>query len=126
MTLTGAEVQRLASEVADHLPGVSSGYPFTQHLRVWKFAGRVFLVVTEDDPALEIITVKADPFHGDALRREHAAISRGRYFDKEHWISITAGEEITRTLIEDLVHGSYELAEHHAPKKDRPDHDAST
>lgn len=77
---------------------------------MWKVAGKVFLIVTEADPELEIITVKVDPDLGDALRHEHATISRGRYFHKAHWISIAAGEGITRDLVEDLVHGSYQLA----------------
>ncbi|HEY9563883.1 MAG TPA: MmcQ/YjbR family DNA-binding protein [Nocardioides sp.] len=114
MSLSVPEVQQIAAEVADDLPGTTSGYPFTRHLRVWKVAGKVFLIVTEDDPELEIITVKVDPDHGDALRQEHATISRGRYFHKAHWISIAGGEGITDDLVDDLVHGSYELARHRA------------
>ncbi|MBK0419861.1 MmcQ/YjbR family DNA-binding protein [Leucobacter sp. CSA1] len=124
MSLTGTKLQRVAVEAADRLPGTSSGHPFTAHLRVWKVAGKVFLIVTEDDPELEIITVKVDPHLGDALRRDHASISRGRYLDKEHWISIAAGDGVTRSLVEGLVHGSYELAEQQAPAKDRPEEDA--
>lgn len=120
MSLDGQSVQRIAQETADGLPGTSSGYPFTKHLRVWKVAGKVFLIVTEDDPELRIITLKVDPDLGDGLRREHESISRGRYLDKQHWISIAAGQGITRTLVEDLVHGSYELAEEKLPVKDRP------
>ena len=109
VSLGGQDVQRVAREVADGLPGTSSGYPFTPHLRVWKVAGKVFLIVTEDDPDSEIITVKVDPGRGDALRRDHPSISRGRYLDKAHWISVAAGPGVTRPLVEDLVHGSYEL-----------------
>lgn len=124
MSLTGTKLQRVAAEAADRLPGTSSGHPFTSHLRVWKVAGKVFLIITEDDPELEIITVKVDPRLGDALRRDHASISRGRYLDKEHWISIAAGDGVTRSLVEGLVHDSYELAEQQAPAKDHPEEDA--
>lgn len=123
MSLSGKDLQRAAREVADRLPGTSSGYPFTKHLRVWKVAGKIFLIVTEDDRELEIITVKADPDYGDALRRDHPAISRGRYLDKTHWVSIAAGEGITRTLVEDLVLGSYDQVEQRLPVKDRPESD---
>ncbi|WP_029088711.1 MmcQ/YjbR family DNA-binding protein [Brevibacterium album] len=122
--MDGEKIQQVAVEIADRLPGTGNGYPFTAHLRVWKVAGKVFLIVTENDPELKIITVKADPHLGDALRRDHAAISRGRYLNKEHWISIASGEGITRSLVEDLVHDSYDLAERQAPAKDRPDRDA--
>ena len=110
MSHGGPDVRQIAAEVADRLPGTSSSYPFTKHLRVWKVTGKVFLIVTEDDPELEIITVKVDPDLGAALRHEYATISRGRYFHKEHWISIAVGVGITRDLVEDLVHGSYDLA----------------
>lgn len=121
MTLDGEEVQRIAREVADRLPDTSSGYPFTPHLRVWKVAGKVFLIVTEDDPEQQIVTLKVDSHHGDALRRDHSTISRGHYLDKNHWVSIAAGRGITRTLVEDLVHGSYELVAETLPGKDRPE-----
>lgn len=121
MTLSGEDIQRSAREIAEELPGTSSGYPFTDHLQVWKVAGKVFLIVTEDDSEHQIITVKADPDHGDALRRSHDSISQGHYLDKEHWISIGPGTGITTPLVEDLVHGSYELAKDHLPAKDRPE-----
>ncbi|WP_309131572.1 MmcQ/YjbR family DNA-binding protein [Brevibacterium sp.] len=121
MTLSGRDIQRTAQEVADGLPGTSAGYPFTEHLRVWKVSGKVFLIVTEDDPDLEIITVKIDPDEGDELRRNHEAITRGHYLDKEHWISIGAGTGITKAVVEDLVRGSYDLAAEQLPVKDRPE-----
>lgn len=124
MSLTGKKIQQVAADAADRMPGTTSEYPFTEHLRVWKVAGKVFLIVTEDDPDLEIITVKVDPHHGDTLRRAHAGISRGQYLDKKHWISITAGEGITRSLVEDLVEDSYDLVVHQAPAKDRPGEEA--
>lgn len=118
MTLSGEDIQQKAQEVADGLPGTSSGYPFTPHLRVWKVAEKVFLIVTEDDPELQIITVKVDPGHGDALRRDYDSISRGHYLDKEHWISIGAGTGITKNLVNELVDDSYELVAEQLPKKD--------
>lgn len=70
----------------------------------------MFLIVTEDDPDLQIITIKVDPHHADALRRDHETITAGHYLDKRHWISISAGPDITAGLVEDLIHGSYDLA----------------
>ncbi|MBT2514739.1 MmcQ/YjbR family DNA-binding protein [Arthrobacter sp. ISL-30] len=114
-------MQRIARQVAEGLPETSSGYPFTPHLQVWKVAGKVFLIVTEDDPDQQIVTVKIGLDHGDALQRDHASISRGHYLNKEHWVSIAAGPGITRTIVEDLVHGSYELVTAALSGKDRPE-----
>nr|WP_209044035.1 MmcQ/YjbR family DNA-binding protein [Brevibacterium marinum] len=102
------------------MAATGSGYPFTEHLQVWKVAGKVFLIVTEDDPELEIITVKAEPHHGDALRREHDSIIRGHYLDKDHWISIGSGAGITPTVVDELVQDSYDLVREQLPLKDRP------
>lgn len=111
MTLSGPWLQQLARDTAASLADVSHGHPFTPHLDVWKVGDKVFLIVTDDDPGLQIITIKVDPHRGDALRRDHKTITAGHYLDKQHWISIGSGEGITSTLIEDLVHGSYDLAD---------------
>lgn len=110
MTLSGRRVQQVARDTAASLAEVTSGHPFTPHLDVWKVREKVFLIVTEGDPNLPIITVKIDPHHGDALRRDHESIVAGHYLDKHHWISIGPGPGITPALIADLVEGSYELA----------------
>lgn len=106
----GETLQQTARDTAASLAHVSQGRPFTPHLEVWKVRDKVFLIVTEDDPELQIITVKVDPHHGDALRRAHESITPGHYLDKQHWISVGAGPGVTERLVEDLVQGSYELA----------------
>ena len=120
MNLSGQDIQTKAREVGCDLSATSSGYPFADHLQVWKVAGKVFLIVTEDDPDLETITLKIEPHHGDTLRRGHRSISRGHYLDTDHWISIGTGAGVTRTLVEDLVQDSYDLAREQLPLKDRP------
>lgn len=77
---------------------------------MWKVRDKVFLIVTENDPDLQIITVKADPHYGEALRRDHDSITPGHYLDKQHWISVGAGRGVTKRLVEDLVLDSYDLA----------------
>ena len=116
MTLSGERVQQIARELAASLADVSHGHPFTPHLDVWKVGEKVFLIVTEDDPDLQIITVKVDQHHGDALRRDYESITVGHYLDKRHWISIGPGAGITAELIENLVHTSYDLADAHHPE----------
>ncbi|TFD52173.1 MmcQ/YjbR family DNA-binding protein [Cryobacterium frigoriphilum] len=116
MTPSGKQLQQHAREVARSLEDVTGGRPFTPHLDVWKVHDKVFLVVTDDDPELQIITVKVDPDQGDALRRDVESITSGHYFDKRHWISIGPGAGVTKQLIEHLVLGSYDLADDHGPR----------
>jgi predicted DNA-binding protein (MmcQ/YjbR family) len=110
MTLSGNTLQQTARDAAVALEDVSNGRPFTPHLDVWKVHGKVFLIITEDDPDQQIITVKADPHHGDALRRDHDSITPGYYLNKQHWISVGPGPGVTKQLIENLVQDSYDLA----------------
>ncbi|MEU9063207.1 MmcQ/YjbR family DNA-binding protein, partial [Streptomyces sp. NPDC048430] len=65
MSAAGDRLQDTARHTALALPGTDHGYPFTEHLDVYKVAGRVFLIVT-DDPDEQIITVKCEPEHARA------------------------------------------------------------
>jgi len=120
VSLSGSQLQQSARDTAAALARVGHGRPFTPHLDVWKVAGKVFLIVTDDDPEAQIITVKVDPAHAQTLRRDYESITPGRYLDKRHWASIGPGPGITKHLVEDLVHGSYELITDRLPAKDRP------
>ncbi|MER5437799.1 MmcQ/YjbR family DNA-binding protein [Streptomyces sp. NPDC002790] len=108
MSAAGERLQDTARRVALALPDVSHGYPFTPALDVYKVAGKVFLIVT-DDPAEQIITVKCEPELARTKARHHASITPGRYLDKRHWISLGPGPGITKRLITEAVEDSYDL-----------------
>ena len=118
MTLSGSALQDVARQTAEALAEVTSGYPFTRSLLVYKVSGRVFLIITED-PNEEIITVKAEPPHIDALVTRHESIQPGRYLDKYHWVSIGPGTGVTESLVQDLVRESYDLVVDGLPRRDR-------
>lgn len=119
MTISGKRLQDVARGTARKLPGVSNGRPFTAKLDVYKVAGKVFLIVT-DDPGERIITVKAVPEHARFLRQEHEGVAPGRYLDKRHWLSVGAGRDITTGTVRDLVGRSYELVLESLPRTHRP------
>ena len=106
--MDGGHLQAVARETAAALADVTEGRPFVDKLHVYKVGGRVFLIVT-DDPAEQIITVKADPGDGRALRNEYRSVAAGRYLDKRHWISVGADSDITAEVVADLVRASYDL-----------------
>nr|WP_203674251.1 MULTISPECIES: MmcQ/YjbR family DNA-binding protein [unclassified Streptomyces] len=112
-------MQDTAREAALALPGVSHGRPFVDKLDVYKVAGKVFLIVT-DDPDEQIITVKCDPEHARAQGRGYPSITPGRYLDKRHWISLGTGPGITERLVTDAVENSYDLVAERLPQRDRP------
>ncbi|MER7727444.1 MmcQ/YjbR family DNA-binding protein [Streptomyces sp. NPDC096323] len=118
MTITGKRLQDVAHSTAGNLPGVSSGRPFTPKLDVYKVAGKVFLIVT-DDPDDQIITVKAEPDRAWSLRQEYESVAPGRYLDKRHWISVSAGRDIATGTVKELVGHSYDLVLDSIPRKHR-------
>lgn len=114
------QVQPFARKLAASMPGVSHGRPFVESLDVYKVGSKVFLIVT-DDPNERIITVKVEPEQRSALSDRFQSVTAGRYLDKDHWISISAGPGITGGVVTDLVKGSYRLVVKTIRKADRPD-----
>ncbi len=76
MSAVGDRLHGAARQAALPLPDVSHGYPFTPGLDVYRVAGKVFLIVT-DDPDEQIVTVKCEPEHARAQERGYATRSRG-------------------------------------------------
>lgn len=113
-------LQPFARKLAASMPGVSHGRPFVEMLDVYKVGAKVFLIVT-DDPNERIITVKIEPEQRGALSDRFQSITAGRYLDKDHWISISAGPGITDSVVTDLLKGSYRLVLKTIRKADRPD-----
>ncbi len=116
---TGERLQQVARSTVQALPGVDRGRPFVDKLDVYKVAGKVFLIVT-DDPDELIITVKVEPDRGRYLRNRYSSVVPGRYLDKTHWISVGAAGGVTAQLVEDLVDHSYELVLGSVPRARRP------
>jgi predicted DNA-binding protein (MmcQ/YjbR family) len=119
VSTAGDRLQGTARQAALALPDVSHGRPFTPVLDVYKVAGKVFLIIT-DDPDEQIITVKCEPEHARAQQRGYSSITPGRYLDKRHWISLGPGPGITQRLVTDAVENSYDLVVERLPRRDRP------
>ncbi|ONK11756.1 MmcQ/YjbR family DNA-binding protein [Streptomyces sp. MP131-18] len=119
MSAAGDRLQDTARRSALALPDVSHGRPFTPQLDVYKVAGKVFLIVT-DDPDEQIITVKCEPEHARAHVHDYPSITPGRYLDKRHWVSLGPGPGITERLVTDAVEDSYDLVVERLPRRDRP------
>ncbi|MET9718610.1 MmcQ/YjbR family DNA-binding protein [Streptomyces rochei] len=119
MSAAGDRLQDTARQTALALSDVSHSRPFTPQLDVYKVAGKVFLIVT-DDPDEQIITVKCEPEHARAQVQRHTSITPGRYLDKRHWITLGPGPGITKRLITEAVEDSYDLVVERLPRRDRP------
>src|SRR4051794_5573460 len=117
--MDGGELLEFAMEAAGRLPAVTHGHPFGPDWDVFKVAGKVFLLATEV-PGEAVVTLKCEPEHGRALQQRYAEIVPGYHMNKRHWSTIRAGHAVTRELVEELVHNSYELVVEGLPRAKRP------
>ena len=113
------ELRARAHEIARALPGSQFDRPFGPDWDVYRVRGRIFALLTETTGP-QMLTLKADPQDGAALRRQYADIAPGYHMNKKHWISIQPGADITESLVQELVTDSYLLVVASLPRAERP------
>ena len=117
--IPGTDLARLAAERALGLPATSLSHPFGPDWDVYKVRDRVFLLITEH-LGEQIVTCKARPEDGRALREAFTEISPGYHMNKRHWITMRRGSELEPALVSDLVTESYLLVVEGLPRRLRP------
>ena len=113
------ELRARAHEVARTLPGSQLDRPFGPDWDVYKVRGRIFALLTETTGP-QMLTLKADPQDGAALRRQYADIAPGYHMNKRHWITLTPGESLDADLVRELVVVSYLLVVEGLARRARP------
>lgn len=77
----------------------------------------MLMTATTGEP---IVTVKAAPDDGRALREQFDVIRPGYHMNKRHWITVHPGGDLPRQLVEDLMTESYLLVVEGLPRAKRP------
>ncbi|MGY1690201.1 MmcQ/YjbR family DNA-binding protein [Geodermatophilus sp. SYSU D01105] len=113
------ELLAIAMGTAAQLPAVTHEHPFGPEWEVFKVVGKVFLLATEV-PGEPVVTLKCEPEHSRALQQRYAEVVPGYHMDKRHWLTIRAGDAMTRELVDELVRNSYELVVEGLPRRKRP------
>lgn len=123
--MNGDDLRETAHSVAQELPGSELTRPFGPDAEVYKVRGKVFAILHrrgEDatDATEVMVTVKADPEDGEALRRQYADIAPGYHMNKRHWVTLTPGESISPGLVREVLTISYLLVVEGLPRARRP------
>ncbi|MDH5151003.1 MmcQ/YjbR family DNA-binding protein [Kocuria palustris] len=113
------ELMAWAEEVALQCPGAELEHPFGPETDVFKVRGRMFLMRLELRGQW-MVNLKVEPQDGQALRDEFAEITPGYHMNKRHWVSVRAGEALSRRFVRELVVDSYRLVLEKLPRSVRP------
>jgi predicted DNA-binding protein (MmcQ/YjbR family) len=117
--MDGETLHEVAIRTAMALPAVAETQPFGEGAFVYKVVGKMF-VMTSELRGVPIVNLKCAPPHGAALVRDHAEITPGWHMNKQHWITLSPGDGIDETLVEDLVGNAYDLVVAKLPQAKRP------
>ncbi len=88
--------------------GSVEDYPFGDGVAVFKVAGKMFALVSLDEPPGSV-SLKCDPDMAVALRGRYAAITAGYHLSKRHWNTIELDGSVPEDEVLDLIGHSYEL-----------------
>lgn len=100
------------------LPGAEETVPFGPDVLVYKVGGKMFALTSPGDfPAS--VNLKCDPECALDLRDRYAAITPGYHMNKRHWNTVALDGSVPSTLLEEMIHHSYNLVVSSLPKAKR-------
>lgn len=117
--MDGVKLLEIAMETAAERPAVTHEHPFGPEWEVFKVVGKVFLLAPAV-PGEPVVTLKCEPEHSRALQQRYEEVVPGYHMNKRHWLTIRAGDAVTRELVDELVRNSYELVVGGLPRSKRP------
>lgn len=88
--------------------GVEEAFPFTESALVFKVMGKMFAICDIDN--YTGFALKCDPERAIELREEYPhGVLPGYHLNKKHWNTIKVDEGVPESLMEELIHHSYDL-----------------
>ncbi|WP_434643496.1 MmcQ/YjbR family DNA-binding protein [Klebsiella sp. I138] len=104
---------------------IALAYPFTEHCwpfgpeyDVFKVGGRIFML-TMTIRGRALVNLKADPQKSLLHQAIYRSIEPGYHMNKKHWITVVPGEDISESLLAELIDDSWNQVVNKLAKKDR-------
>ncbi len=101
-------LHQISAQIALSLPEVTVTQSFGEGCDVFKVLDKVFMLQFYLQ-GKAVINLKVVPDDGAMLRDIYSYIHAGWHMNKRHWISVYEDNQLDESLVEDLVHNSYEL-----------------
>lgn len=112
------DIEALSTYVMALKEGIEAAFPFGPETLVFKYGGKIFLLLALDEVPLRI-NVKCDPDKALELREAYPAIIPGYHMNKKHWNTLILDGSLPVKLVQEQVAGSLELIAGKLPKKKR-------
>lgn len=116
--LTRQTLHACAKRFALELPFTEHCWPFGPQYDVFKVGGKIFMLFTEHH-CRPVVNLKSDPQKSLVNQQIYPSIAPGYHMNKKHWISVYAGEDITVSLLNDLINDSWNLVVDGLPKREQ-------
>ena len=95
---------------------VEEGFPFGETVLVFKVKGKIFLLVSLDQPVLQF-NVKCDPEKAIEWREQFAAVQPGYHMNKKMWNTVIVDGSIPGRTLREMIDDSYYEVVRSLPKK---------
>ena len=97
------------------LPYVTEDFPFDDDLLTFRVGNKIFACISMT--VNDIATMKCDPEKALQLREEYSAIEGAFHWNKKYWNQIRFNEDVSDSLVFELVKHSYDEVWKKIPKK---------
>jgi predicted DNA-binding protein (MmcQ/YjbR family) len=95
---------------------VAEGFPFGETVLVFKVKGKIFLLVSLDQPVLQF-NVKCDPEKALEWRERFASVIPGYHMNKKMWNTVIVDGSISGRILREMIDDSYYEVVRSLPKK---------
>ena len=98
-------------------PEVTEGLPFDETSLVFKVNGKIFAILSLDEPS--DMNLKCDPEEAIALRERYEFVEPGFHMNKKHWNTIKLEASPEGVLLKTWIDSSYLLVVEKMSRIDR-------
>jgi predicted DNA-binding protein (MmcQ/YjbR family) len=112
-----------AKDVAHHclgLAGSAEDHPFGPQPTVYKVAGKIFALLSEDEEP-QRVSLKLPPEEVQALQAQYeGTVLPGYHLNKRHWVTVLLDGVLDDDELHALIQESYDIVVAGLPKRLRP------
>ena len=95
--------------------GVEETFPFDEDTLVFKVMGKIFALISLSNP--NQVNLKCNPEKAIDYRANFMAVFPAFHMNKSHWNTVQFNEDVSDSLILEMVNDSYHLVVAKLPKK---------